>query len=294
MLTLYLYMNTWRILDLIQSSTEYLRKKGVPDPRLDAEYLLGHILEKKRLDLYMVFDQPLGEDELSRYREFIKRRGRREPLQHILGHTEFMGLMIKTTSAALIPRPETEVLVELAEQHLEDEARILDIGTGTGCIAVALAKRNPGIRLQALDINTDTLALAVQNAEQNAVSDRIRFFECDILQSLPENETPFDLVVSNPPYIAIHERDNLQQEVRDHDPDTALIAADDGFQFYNRFNVILPGILKPGGRFIFEFGGAHQVDTLQSIFKAPNYDQIDIIHDYNQAPRFITGLYRKG
>lgn len=284
-------MTTWRVLDLIQSSTDYLRKKGVPDPRLDAEYLLGHILDKKRLDLYMVFDQPLRENELDEYRKFIKRRGQREPLQHILGFTEFMGYRIETGPEALIPRPETEMLVELAEIELPDAANILDVGTGTGCIAIALACRNESAQFQALDVSSDALELARRNAEQHSVHERIQFTETDILAALPEGHGPFDVVVSNPPYIGLADREDLQSEVREYDPGLALFAAEEGLEFYQRFSVILPGLLKPGGRFVFEFGGSHQQDALLDLFQEPNYVDVEVHNDYSQTPRLISGRH---
>ena len=281
---------TWRVVDIIRSSTEFLEKKGVPDARLDAEILLGHILEKNRLELYLYFDRPLDRGEIDRYREFIRRRGTREPLQHILGETGFMNLMLATGPQALIPRPETEVLVARAlEAVTAEELRILDIGTGTGCIAIALAQALENARVLAVDISPAALELARENARRNRTE--VHFQTVDILQTLPAFEKRFDLVVSNPPYIAPEEQNRLQAEVRDFDPHLALFAAQDGLAFYYRYAEILPELLQPGGRFYFEFGGARQSRPILNIFMEKGYRDLEIIQDYNGDPRIVAGRY---
>lgn len=283
-------MTNWRVVDIIKTSTEFLEKKGVPNARLDAEILLGDVLNKNRLELYLFFDRPMEKHEMDVYREYIRRRGSREPLQHIVGETGFMNLTLKTTSAALIPRPETEILVEKAlTLKLDTQARILDIGTGTGCIALSLAQELDEPRILAIDISREALDLARENAEVNAVS--VDFQEVDILQTLPIIETRFDVVVSNPPYIAIEEREALQAEVAQFDPALALFAESDGLSFYRRFAEILPDLLIPGGHFLFEFGGKPQEKAVLNIFMEKGYLDLQIIQDHNGDPRIISGKY---
>ena len=246
-------MTNWRVVDIIKTSADFLEKKGVPDARLDAEILLGHVLNKNRLELYLFFDRPMGKEEMDIYREYIRRRGTREPLQHIVAETGFMNLILKTTSAALIPRPETEILVEKTlTLDIKPSARILDIGTGSGCIAIALAQSLEDVKVLGIDISTDALALAKENAVLNET--QVVFQEIDILTSLPKIDERFDVVVSNPPYIALSEKDQLQTEVAQFDPEQALFDGGDGLSFYHRFAEILPELLIPGGHFLFEFG----------------------------------------
>ncbi len=283
-------MTVWRVVDIIKSSTDFLEKRGVPDARLDAEMLLGDVLRKNRLELYLYFDRPMSKNELDQYREHVRRRGTREPLQHIVGETGFMNLTIKTGPDALIPRPETEILVEKAlALNLNPEPRILDIGTGTGCIAMALAQELEQANVLGIDISAEALALANENANQNKVT--VQFQEIDILKTLPNIEQRFDLVVSNPPYIAPAERALLQKEVAEFDPHLALFDADDGLSFYRRFADILPELLVPGGPFLFEFGGAPQESAILNIFMEKGYHDLEIIQDYNGDPRVISGRY---
>ncbi len=283
-------MTNWRVVDIIKTSTDFLEKKGVPDARLDAEILLGNILKKNRLELYLFFDRPMGKDEMDLYREHIRRRGTREPLQHIVGKTGFMNLTLKTTPAALIPRPETEILVEKTlALSLKPEARILDIGTGSGCIAIALAQALAEARILGVDVSRDALALAKENAALNDT--HVAFQEINILKSLPNIDERFDVVVSNPPYIAPQEKDQLQTEVAQYDPAIALFDESDGLSFYHRFAEILPDLLIPGGHFLFEFGGPPQENSVLNIFMQKGFRDLEIIQDYNGDPRIISGKY---
>ncbi|MBL7024528.1 MAG: peptide chain release factor N(5)-glutamine methyltransferase [Candidatus Marinimicrobia bacterium] len=283
-------MTNWRVLDIIKTSTEFLEKRGVPDARLDAEILLGKVLNKNRLELYLFFDRPMGKDEMDLYREHVRRRGTREPLQHIVGETGFMNLILKTTPAALIPRPETEILVEKTlALNVKPEARILDIGTGSGCIAIALAQSLENAKVLGIDISKDALALAKENATLNQT--QVVFQEVDILQALPRMDGRFDIVVSNPPYIAPDEKDQLQAEVAQFDPAMALFDKSDGLNFYHRFADILPDLLIPGGHFLFEFGGSPQEAAVLNIFMEKGFHDLEIIQDYNGDPRIITGKY---
>jgi len=283
-------MTVWRVLDIIKSSTDFLEKKGVPNARLDAEFLLGEVLGKNRIELYLYFDRPMSKDEMDRYREHIRRRGTREPLQHILGEVGFMNLTLKTSSAALIPRQETEILVERAlTLTFKSDPRILDIGTGSGCIAIALAQEMANSKVLAVDISRDALVLARENNLLNQT--QVVFREMNILETLPKIEERFDLVVSNPPYIARAEQEQLQQEVVEFDPHLALFDEADGLTFYHRFAGILPELLVPGGHFLFEFGGLAQEKDVLNIFTEKGYHNLEIIQDYNGDPRVISGRY---
>ena len=283
-------MTNWRVVDIIKTSTDFLEKKGVPDARLDAEILLGNVLKKNRLELYLFFDRPMGKDEMDLYREHIRRRGTREPLQHIVGETGFMNLVLKTTSAALIPRQETEILIEKTlELNIKPGARILDIGTGSGCIAIALAQSLKEAKLLGIDVSKEALALAKENATLSET--QVVFQEIDILTSLPNTEERFDIVVSNPPYIAPDEKDQLQAEVLQFDPEVALFDESDGLSFYRRFAEILPDLLIPGGHFLFEFGGSPQEKPVLNIFMEKGFHDLEIIQDYNGDPRIILGKY---
>ena len=283
-------MTNWRVVDIIKTSTDFLEKKGVPDARLDAEILLGNVLKRNRLELYLFFERPMGKDELDIYREYIRRRGTREPLQHIVGETGFMNIVLKTTSAALIPRPETEILVEKTlALNIKPAARILDIGTGSGCIAIALAQSLEEVNVLGIDVSSEALALAKENAVLNKT--HVAFQEIDILTSLPKIDERFDVVVSNPPYIALSEKDQLQAEVAQFDPELALFEGGDGLSFYHRFAEILPDLLIPGGHFLFEFGGAPQENSVLNIFMEKGFHDLEIIQDYSGAPRIVTGKY---
>ena len=283
-------MTIWRVVDIIKSSTDFLAKKGVPDARLDAEILLGNVLKKDRLELYLYFDRPLVKHELDEYREHVRRRGTREPLQHIVGETGFMNLTLKTSPAALIPRPETEVLVEKATSLLKNKpSRILDIGTGSGCIAISLAQELEEADVLAVDISTEALDLARENALLNET--QVSFQETNILERLPSLGQRFDLVVSNPPYIAPEEKPHLQREVSEFDPHQALFDEHDGLTFYRRFAEILPELLNPKGSFLFEFGGSHQEKEVLSIFMEKGFHDLEIIQDYNGDPRVIAGRF---
>ena len=232
----------------------------------------------------------MGKEEMDIYREYIRRRGTREPLQHIVAETGFMNLILKTTSAALIPRPETEILVEKTlTLDIKPSARILDIGTGSGCIAIALAQSLEDVKVLGIDISTDALALAKENAVLNET--QVVFQEIDILTSLPKIDERFDVVVSNPPYIALSEKDQLQTEVAQFDPEQALFDGGDGLSFYHRFAEILPELLIPGGHFLFEFGGSPQENPVLNIFMEKGFHDLKIIQDYNGDPRIISGKY---
>ncbi len=212
------------VLEIIKRTTGFFAQRGVESPRLNAELLIGHALGLKRMQLYLQFERPLTEAELETIRPLVKRRGSREPLQYIMGETEFSGLKLKVDRRALIPRPETERLIELVMQQLAaPPASILDLGTGSGAIALALAKAYPGAQVTAVDRSEEALALARENAEAVGMAGRVKFVLSDWFAGLPAGE-PFQLIVANPPYLSEAETTSAQPEVRDFEPRMALSA----------------------------------------------------------------------
>ena len=278
------------VLEAIQKSAEFLAKKGVESPRLQTELLLAHQLKMPRMKLYLNFDRVLTSSETDSLRELVKRRGLREPLQHITGSTSFCGYEISVSRAALIPRPETELLAELGWKFLitrhSSLISALDFGTGTGCIAIAIAAKCPNARITALDVSPDALALAKQNAEQNQVAERIEFLLGDGFAALVA-ETQFDLLISNPPYIASAEIATLEPEVKDFDPRAALDGGADGLDFYRRLAVDAKPFLKPDGKIMLEFGDG-QADAIKKIFEAEKWIVEAVQEDYSQRARILV------
>ncbi len=253
---------TWTSLKLIQWTADYFEKMGIPNPRLDAELLLAHVLKAKRIDLYTQFEKTVLEKHLVPFKELLQRRAKREPLQYILGETEFWGCKIEVTPDVLIPRPETELLVEWALK--EGQARgpaptdpnILDIGTGTGCIAIALATHIPTARVIATDHSKPALEVAQRNIASHHLADRVALLPSDLApwKSFEAEGQKFDLIISNPPYIRTDQLELLQPEVRDFEPRVALNGGKDGLDFYRRITQDAPRFLKPDGRLLLEIG----------------------------------------
>src|SRR5437867_5968449 len=232
-----------RILEVINKTTPYFEKAGIESPRLTIELLLAHLLKKKRLELYMEFERDLDEPTLATLREMVKRRVAGEPLQYITGETEFCGLKFAVDRRVLIPRPETELLVEAVWERLKttsagDSGRynIVDVGTGGGCIAVALAKKLPAAEVTGIDASREALEVAASNVKRHGVEDSVRLLPGDLLQALP-NSYRADAIVSNPPYIASGDWAKLPREVKDFEPVPALVAGEDGLEVIRRLVV---------------------------------------------------------
>ena len=278
------------VLEAIQKSTEFLAKKGVESPRLQTELLLAHQLKLPRMKLYLNFDRVLTTPETDGLRELIKRRAAREPLQHILGSTSFCGHEIVVSRAALIPRPETEMLAELGWKFLvschASPVTALDFGTGTGCIAIALAAKSPHAKITALDISPEALAMAKTNAAQNKVAERIEFLHGDGFAAL-QTGPQFDLIVSNPPYIASAEIATLEPEVKDFDPRGALDGGADGLDFYRRLAAEAIPFLKPDGKLMVEFGDG-QAEDIRKIFEAQKWIVEAVQEDYSHRARILV------
>ena len=274
------------LLDIIRKTTDFFRAKGIESARLDAEVLVAHALKLRRMDLYLQFERLLSDAELDAIRPLVKRRGQREPLQHIIGETDFFDLKLKTDRRGLIPRPETELLLELVTQAFPvAPARILDLGTGTGAIALALAKFWPESAVVAVDRSAEALALARENAAKLALADRVAFRESDWFAALA-GEPPFQLIVSNPPYLTAAEVAEADPEVRDHDPITALVAERDGRADLETIIRSAPDFLSPGGLLALETGIAQHAAL--TAFAAPlGYTAIESKRDLTDRERFL-------
>jgi release factor glutamine methyltransferase len=284
------YRDGVTVLEVIQRSTEFLAQKGVESPRLQAEWLLAHVLGLPRLQLYLNFERRLTDAEADRARLLIKRRGQREPLQHVLGSACFCGLELTVNRHVLVPRPETEVLAEHAGQFLtriaSEAPAVLDFGTGSGCLAICLAVKCPRARVHALDISAEALAVARANAAAHHVSDRITFGLGDGLAAL-EPALEFDLMVANPPYIPTAEIATLMPEVRDHDPRLALDGGADGLACYRQLAAQAGRRLRAGGRMLLEFGDG-QAEALRDLFDQHNWIVERVEEDYSQRPRILV------
>ena len=277
------------VLESINLSTEFLSKKGIDSPRINAELMLAHILKCKRLDLYLKFDQPLNDEETKLYREYLKRRSSREPLQYITGSVEFYGLEFKVNNSVLIPRQETEILLEtVINQNLKDDRfNILDIGTGSGNIAVCLAKHLENSNVTSVDISDEALKVAKANAELNDVGDKITFIQANIFSNTELNG--FDIIVSNPPYVSEEDYENLQPELRLYEPKISLTDNNDGLSFYKQIVSASGHLLKSGGKIYFEVG-AGQFEKVMSMLRENNFSNVEYKKDYLNIERVIYGV----
>ena len=277
--------DTWTLLKLLRWTTEFFAGKAIDNPRLDAELLLAHVLKLDRVGLYLNFERPLIAAELDVIRPLVKRRGQREPLQYLLGSTEFWLLEFEVTPAVLIPRSDTEILVEEALSHAESAGQLLDVGTGSGAIAISLASELLDWQVTALDISAEALQVAQRNAQKHNVAERLQFLHADLAE-LPQQQ--YDLIVSNPPYIAQAEWDSLMPEVRCFEPQTALLAEKDGLDCYQKLAAQAPTRLSPGGWLLVEIG-YQQAAAVQQLFAAVGLQEIFVRDDYAGQPRVVGG-----
>lgn len=246
------------VLEVIKKTTDFFAGRGIENPRLNAEQLIGHGLKLKRMQLYLQFERPVTDLELEAIRPLVRRRGLREPLQYVIGETEFWGLNLKTDRRALIPRPETEYLMEILVERLETApASILDLGTGSGALALALARQYPDAAIMAVDQSEEALALARENAQSTGLDQRVTWLNSNWFGSVPVS-VQFDLIVANPPYLTADETAQAAPEVRDHEPVSALISA--GPEALADLSAIIsaaPMYLKPRGLLALETGILH-------------------------------------
>ena len=277
------------VLEVLSSTTGYFQKRKIESPRLNAEHLLAHVMGRKRIDLYLEFERALPESELSPLRELVRRRGAGEPLQHLLGTVEFCGCTFRCDKRALVPRPETEQLVELLVSKFGSEissARIIDVGTGSGVIALSLAAEFPNAEIVGTDISEDALMLARENAGRLGLAKRVRFLKSNLLENV---EGTVDLMVANLPYVSINDREKLSREVL-HDPEVALFAGACGDELVQQLIAQAPSSLRAAGILAMEIGTG-QSETLIAALSAKNYRDILTEKDYSGVIRFLFARY---
>lgn len=277
----------WTIGSLLKWTQQYFSTKGVESPRLDAEVLLSHILQKERIYLYVHFDEPLEGAELARFREMIKQRVQRVPVAYIIGEREFMGLPFKVSSAVLVPRPDTEILVEAVMKRLEEKTApvFADIGTGSGAIVLSILKNIESAQAAAVDISVEALAIAKENAERLELSERVTFFQGDLYE--PVQGRIFDAIVSNPPYIPNADIAELEPEVREYEPYGALAGGVDGLDFYRKLVNEGAELLHPGGFIAFEVG-IHQAQAVAALAQGrAEFGKTEIVKDYAGIDRVV-------
>lgn len=285
---------TWTIKDLLNVTSGYLRKKEIESPRLSAEILLAHQLNISRVQLYLRFDQPLHDREIAGYRSLIKRRLSGEPLQYITGTQEFWSLEFNVGPKVMIPRPESELLVEqvvslLLKDRLPEKRnpRILDLGTGSGALAIALAQEIEGAFIWASDISGEALNLARLNAKKHGVQERIEFIQSNVWEAFQDQNPMFDVVLSNPPYIASETIDALAPEVRDYEPRVAFDGGEEGMFFIRKIITEGPGHVKPGGWILLEMDPEQTTKAFTLIEKSKYYGEKIRIKDYSRHYRVV-------
>lgn len=275
------------VLEALNLSSDFLERKGIESPRLNAELLLADILGCRRLDIYLSYDRPLSEDETNKYRENINRRAKFEPMQYIVGYEEFYGMRFLVTPAVLIPRPETEILVEKAIEIINNnEFSVLDIGTGSGIIPISIAKHCPNAKIFAVDISEDAVKIAQANAMAQDVEGRVLIGKMDILsQNLKQK---YNIIISNPPYVQEKEFDSLQNEIKDYEPKIAVTDFEDGFKFYKRIINIAKESLDDNGKLMFEVG-LGQAKNVKEIMEKEGFSSVIVLKDFADIDRIVIG-----
>ncbi len=279
--------DVWTVRRILDWTIPHLKNHGSESPRLDAEILLAHARGCPRIQLYTNYDQPLTDVQRATMRDLVKRRAAAEPVAYLVGHREFFSLDFRVTKSVLVPRPDTETLVVEAIERLKSQAqpRVLDIGTGSGCIAISLAVNCPTASLTAIDISESALAIATENARKHGVSDRIRFLQGDLFSPLASDQ--FELIASNPPYIATAEIESLMPEVRLHEPVSALDGGADGLNVIRRLVSDAPKHLVPGGILLIEISGEQAEAVTQLLATNGSYDDISVLRDLAKQPRVV-------
>jgi len=274
------------VLEVIKRTTEFLAAKGVEGARLNTEHLIGHGLGLGRMQLYLQFERPLTELELEAIRPLVRRRGLHEPLQYIMGSVEFSGLKLKVDRRALIPRPETEYLLELVLKKLSAPPQtILDLGTGTGAIALALAKQFASSQVLAVDNSTEALSLAAENAQATGMADRVEFLAFDWFAGI-DRARRFGLIVANPPYLSVAEVEAAQPEVKSFEPVAALTPGGDGLSDLTKIVTEAPAFLEPGGLLALETGIAQHA-ALCALADKIGYARSESLADLTGRDRYL-------
>lgn len=288
---------SWTIRDLMKFSIDYLQRHGFDEARLTVELLLAHALQCQRIELYTNFEKPLSKEELKGFRACLERRLAHEPVQYIVGSTSFMGLQFVVDPRVFIPRPETETLVEQVMtisngREGDERLEILDVGTGSGNIAVAVAKLVRRVHVTTIDTSADALSVARINAAAHGVLERVTFEQCDVFDSVETSiSVPFDVLVSNPPYVSASEWKELQPEVRQFEPQAAVSDQDDGYKYYRRLAQVAPLLLRPDGAVVMEVG-AGQAQRVEHLFQESGFTELKVIPDLQGVPRIVVGMWR--
>jgi release factor glutamine methyltransferase len=285
----------WIIKDLLTVTSDYLKKKDIDSPRLCAEVLLAYQLKTTRVKLYLNFDQPLNEKDINEFRALIQRRLTREPVQYITGVQEFWSMEFNVTPQVLIPRPETEILVEqaitiLKDKKVQDEKgtlSVLDIGTGSGAIAISIVSELPDVEIWATDVSGDALEVARGNASKHGLDAGIHFLKSDLFSSLNNMTQTFDLIVSNPPYIPIEDYDSLPPEVGQYEPRTALDGGEGGLLFINKLILEAKDFLKQGSWLLIEMAPFQTEKTMELAAQTGSYGEQKVVKDYSHKDRVV-------
>ena len=281
------------IKNALRWGVDYLKDNGVDSPKLDAEILLMYSLNIDRIKLHLIADKILNAKERELYKECIERRSKRDPVAYITGHKEFMSLDFKLTKAVLVPRPETEILVEetlrecAQRKDKKSFIRILELGTGSGIIAVSLAKAIKQITLVATDISLEIIKVAVENAHLHKVNDKITFFLGRYLQGIKQKENQFDFVVSNPPYLSKSDWERAQPEIREHEPPDSLLGGEDGMDFYRTIIPDTSNLLSEDGCLMLEVGIGQAEIISDMIKKTASYSRVELIKDLSGIKRVV-------
>jgi len=294
----------WTSESILRWATDDFRARGIDTPRLDAELLLGHALSITRIQLIVDAKRPLSSDELGRFRELVKRRRTREPVAYILGQREFYGRLFRVDRRVLVPRPDTECLVEVAMERTSGislSARVLDLCTGSGCVAITLARERPTTRVMACDVSEDALAVARDNALRLGAYN-VAFGRGDLFAAVEPALRPeraarsgfarFDVVTANPPYIPAGEIPGLQPEIREHEPRLALLGGLDGLSIVARIVERAPAVLSDGGVLAVEVA-AGQAEAVAALFERRGFAEIQRKRDYGRIERVVSGVFRK-
>jgi release factor glutamine methyltransferase len=286
-------MAEWTVQKLLGWTTEYFTEKGLDSPRLSAEMLLSFVLELPRIKLYTNFNQPVEQDKLNTLRELVKRAAQKEPVQYLVGSTEFYSLKIELDKSCLIPRPETELLVERAIEYLrQSDGRkcVCDLCTGSGCIAVAVAKNYEQADIVATDISDSALKWAGRNIKNHKLSDRVKLLCGDLFDALIDqlDDTQFDLIVSNPPYVTTEEFAGLDEKIKKYEPKNALLAGADGLDIYRRIAEQAPGYLKKGAPLMVETGYRQGQAVMDLLEQTGEFTEIEKEKDLNDNDRIVT------
>jgi release factor glutamine methyltransferase len=284
----------WTVGRLLQWTTDYLKRHGADSPRLDTEVLLSESLGCQRIQLYTAFDQVPADEQLAKFRDLVRRRAEGMPVAYLVGRREFYSLSFTVTPAVLIPRPETEFIVvavlDLAKQRpREAELSVCDVGTGSGILAVSIAKHLPNCRITALDVSSEALDVARANVAAHAVGDRVELFQSDLLSALPPSQR-FDFVVSNPPYVSESEVDKLPPDVRDHEPRQALVAGTTGTEVIQRLVPEAAARLHPGGHLLIEISPMVHDAVIELVEADERLQLAPTIKDLARLPRVVHAM----